>query len=240
MPLRTALSRRAALLGLTGAASAVRIPAALAAQPEAGACLLMPETVEGPFYVDPHLVRADIREDRTGLPLALRLRVIESGPCTPLSRARVDVWHADAQGLYSGYDGQGDSRRISTRGQAFLRGTQFSDGEGWAGFQTVYPGWYAGRATHVHFKVFLDTRTLVTGQMYLPDATNAEVYGTDPAYGGRDTKRRITNGQDGIARSDDPRQVGVAAVERTDGGLRATLTVGVDRNARTKSRFWPF
>jgi hypothetical protein len=32
----------------------------------------------------------------------------------------------------------------------------------------------------------------------------------------------------------------VAAVERTDEGLRATLTVGVDRNARTKSRFWPF
>ncbi|MCJ2083139.1 intradiol ring-cleavage dioxygenase [Methylobacterium sp. J-090] len=240
MSFRTALSRRAALLGLTGAATALRVPAAMAAEPEGSACLLMPETVEGPFYVDPHLLRADIREDSAGLPLALRLRVIEAGPCTALSQVRVDVWHADAQGLYSGYDGQGDSRRVSTKTRTFLRGTQFSDGEGWAEFRTIYPGWYAGRATHVHFKVFVDTRSLVTGQMYFPDATSAEVYGTDAAYGGRDTARRITNGQDGIARVDDRRQIGVAAIERTDEGLRATLTIGVDRRARARSRLWPF
>ncbi|MGE7157141.1 hypothetical protein ACQKJ1_25815 [Methylorubrum rhodesianum] len=83
--------------------------------------------------------------------MRLRLRVIEAGPCTPVAGARVDVWHSDARGLYSGYPGQGDDRAVDTSGQTFLRGTQMTDEGGWVSFETIYPGWYAGRATHIHF-----------------------------------------------------------------------------------------
>ncbi|SFM72163.1 Dioxygenase [Methylobacterium pseudosasicola] len=103
-------------------------------------CVLTPQSIEGPFYVDPKLVRIDITEGRDGIPLRLRLRVIHAGPCTPVADARIDIWHCDARGLYSGYPGQGDDRSIDTSGQTFLRGTQTTDSEGCATFDTIYPG----------------------------------------------------------------------------------------------------
>lgn len=230
MTIRPGLSRRAALLGLSAAPSVVLAASrnAGAASPEPGACLLTPQSIEGPFYLDPRLVRSELAEGRPGVPLRLDLRIVEAGACTPLRGARVDVWHADAQGLYSGYDGQGDRRRISTVGQSFLRGTQASDGAGAVAFETLYPGWYPGRATHVHFKVFVDSRTLVTGQMYFPDETNEAVYRTEAAYGNRLFKRDTLNATDVFARSEDPRRIGFCTMRREGGGYVASLTVGVD------------
>ena len=74
--------------------------AALAAIP-AGSCTLMPQSVEGPYYLDPKLIRADVTEGHAGLPLALKLRVV-GADCAPLSNARVDLWHCDPRGVYSG------------------------------------------------------------------------------------------------------------------------------------------
>ena len=229
MTQRPALSRRAALVGFSAAPSLVIATArgAFAAPPQPSTCLLTPQSIEGPFYLDPRLVRPDLTEGRPGVPLRLDLRIVEAGACTPLRGARVDVWHADAQGLYSGYDGQGDRRRISTVGQTFLRGTQVSDGLGAVAFQTLYPGWYPGRATHVHFKVFVDSRTLVTGQMYFPDEINEAVYRTEAAYGNRLFKRDTLNATDVFARSEDPRRLGFCTMRREGGGYVASLTIRV-------------
>ena len=171
------LSRRAAFAALSvPAVSALASAARAAPLGDASGfrdvCFLTPQSIEGPFYLDPRLVRAQIAEGRTGVPLRVDLRVIDGATCKPSERARVDIWHADAQGIYSGYQGQGDKQDISTVGQKFLRGTQFTNGEGAVRFETIYPGWYTGRATHIHFKVLLDDRNVLTGQMYFPDAVN--------------------------------------------------------------------
>jgi protocatechuate 3,4-dioxygenase beta subunit len=70
---------------------------------ESSPCVLIAEQEQGPFYVDHMLVRSRIAEDRKGVPLRLRLVVMDSRSCTPLQGAAVDLWHCDAMGLYSGY-----------------------------------------------------------------------------------------------------------------------------------------
>ncbi|MGE3066806.1 MAG: intradiol ring-cleavage dioxygenase, partial [Hyphomicrobiaceae bacterium] len=222
-----------------GLASMAAEPAAAettpALQPQ-GVCTLFPQAVEGPYYFDPHLVRGDITEGRPGLPMRLDLRVIESGSCRPIAGARVDVWHADAGGIYSGYAGQGDARSVSTKGQVYLRGTQMTDGNGAVAFTSIYPGWYPGRTPHVHVKVFLDTRTLVTGQVYFPDALSARIYRERQPYAGRPVPD-TTNATDGIFRSGQRDGGGIvfAVLDQPD-LLVASLTLAVDRSGAAARR----
>jgi protocatechuate 3,4-dioxygenase beta subunit len=129
------LSRRAAFAALSVPAVSALTGAARAAPPaDAGGfrdvCLLTPQSIEGPFYLDPRLVRTEIADGRPGVPLRVDLRVIDGATCKPSERARVDIWHADAQGIYSGYEGQGDKQDLSTVGisssrPAHLRASQF-------------------------------------------------------------------------------------------------------------------
>lgn len=156
-------------------------------------CVLTPEAVQGPFYFDPNLVRADISEGKQGAALKLTLQVVNATDCAKLTQARVDVWQADGLGAYSGYS---DQETGSTLGETFLRGTQFTDADGQANFQTIYPGWYPGRTPHIHFKVFLDAKTLVTGQLYFPDAVTDRIYTTVQPYPQRQAKRDTENGTD--------------------------------------------
>ena len=113
--------------------------------------------------------------------------------CKPLPDARVDIWHADASGIYSGYRGQPGN--ISTEGETFMRGTQFADANGIVEFRTVYPGWYPGRTTHIHFKVFLDQASVLTGQIFFPDEVSDQVYATVAPYNERSARRDTTNEQ---------------------------------------------
>src|SRR5664279_56815 len=91
------------------------------------ACILTPQAEPGPYYIDPKLVRTDIRDGKAGVPLTLRIQVIEAGPCTPITAARVDIWHCDARGIYSAFPGQGDTHNLDTTNATFLRGTQMAD-----------------------------------------------------------------------------------------------------------------
>lgn len=207
-----------------------------AAEQPAGICTLLPQAVEGPFYFDPKLMRADIAEGHPGAPLRLELRLIETGPCTPLANARVDVWHADATGIYSGYAGQGRNREISTKGQTYLRGTQMTDADGRVTFMSVYPGWYPGRTPHIHIKVFLDDKSLLTGQIYFPDDFSARVYASRAPYNARsaqDTK----NEADGIFRDGKREGGGTVLAMGEDGDIIvATLLIGVDRSGEAAAR----
>jgi protocatechuate 3,4-dioxygenase beta subunit len=120
-------------------------------------CVVRPEQMEGPYFVDERLNRSDIRSDPTrglvkpGTPLALTLQLsrLNAGDCQPLAGTQVDIWHCDAQGIYSDVQ----DPEFNTIGQKFLRGYQITDVRGEVRFVTVYPGWYPGRTVHIHFKI---------------------------------------------------------------------------------------
>jgi hypothetical protein len=164
------------------------------------------------------------------VPLKLVLQVTDGTTCQPIVGARVDVWHCDATGQYSGYDGQGDGREISTKGEKFLRGTQITGSGGEAEFTTIYPGWYRGRTTHIHFKVLLDEKAMLTGQMYFPDALSEYIFTNIAPYNTRSGKRDTLNGTDFIAGADGDHISFVNVREEADTYV-ATLVIGVDRNA---------
>ena len=148
----TRRTRREALLAVGGlgagavALQAARAGAIFAPEPAAAAasCVLAPEVTEGPYWIANHLTRRDIAEGKAGIPLSLHLTVVDATTCRPIKGADVEIWHADAQGVYSGV--QGNSGR-------FLRGHQRSDANGRVVFHTIYPGWYRGRTPHIHLKV---------------------------------------------------------------------------------------
>ena len=166
------------------------------------ACVVRPAQTEGPYFVDEKLNRSDIRIDpsdnstRPGVPLRLEFQVsrIAAGACAPLSGAIVDVWHCDAAGVYSDVrDG-----RFDARGKKFLRGYQQTNREGVAAFQTIYPGWYEGRAVHIHFKIRAAAAGArmheFTSQLYFDEAVSDQVFKLSPYNGKRG--RRVTNDVD--------------------------------------------
>jgi protocatechuate 3,4-dioxygenase beta subunit len=151
-------------------------------------CELTPEQTEGPYYLEDALVRRNVTEGRPGAPLWLTLRVTDASACAPISGAVVEIWHADANGNYSGYNG--------FEGQTFMRGQQVVGDAGVATFRTVYPGWYTGRTVHIHVKVHVGGNTAHTGQLYFDDAFTDAVYTRSP-YAQRGT-RDTRNANDGI------------------------------------------
>lgn len=228
------ISRRTALTGLAAvpAGFGLSSPTRADARPDEGrqivpSCVLTPQSVEGPFYFDPALSRSDITEGRAGVPLALRFVVVEAGRCRPLAGARIDIWHASAEGLYSGYARQGDDGTTDTTGGTFLRGTRVASEHGEALFSTIYPGWYRGRTTHIHFMVLVDQRNILTGQMYFPDALNAYIYANVEPYKDRTAKRDTFNSTDGIARMDKIHG-GYCDIKEEPDRYLATLTVAAD------------
>lgn len=234
----TGISRRGALAGLAGSAAFLTgdRKATAAGPPETVApaasnvCRMTPRMVEGPFYFDPALVREDVTEGRPGVPLKLVLQVTDGATCRPIPEARVDVWHCDATGQYSGYDRQGDDRSISTKNEKFLRGTQMTGPTGEVTFKTIYPGWYRGRTTHIHFKVLLDETAMLTGQMYFPDALSEYIFTTVAPYTERTARRDTLNSTDWIAGADGDHISFVSVREEADTYV-ATLVIGVDRVA---------
>ena len=170
----------------------------------ASTCVVKPEQTEGLYYVDTQLNRSDIREDREGVPLDLTFNVsrVDQGDvsaCGPLAGALVDIWHCDALGEYSGVEDNaaGD---FDTRGETFLRGYQVTDENGTARFTTIYPGWYRGRAVHIHFMIRDSPESEqgyeFTSQLYFDDALTDEVQSQGP-YAEKG-QRDLRNADDGI------------------------------------------
>ena len=227
------LTRRDALrIGATAGAAALLPSEVFAAKagslmPGAAACILTPELDEGPFYFDPKLERSDIRDGHAGAPLRLLLQVVDAGNCTPLSGARVDVWHCDAGGMYSGEEEQGDDQATSTLGQSFLRGFQRTDKEGLVTFDTIYPGWYRGRTTHIHFKVVLGEGKVATSQLFFPDGLSEFIYGNVGPYARRKARRDTFNTTDGIARSAGADHPTFGAVKEEADRYLVTLVIGI-------------
>jgi protocatechuate 3,4-dioxygenase beta subunit len=212
-PVGRLMGRREVLTAL-GAAGAALLAgfsprpgrAAGAASPAPASCLVTPEQMEGPYFVDERLNRSDIRSDpadgsiKAGLPIKLRLRVlsVSRGGCSPVAGAAVDIWHCDAAGVYSDARDPG----FNTIGKKFLRGYQRTDAEGNVAFTTIYPGWYEGRTVHIHFKVRAAARSgrnyEFTSQFYFEDSITDRIHALSP-YAARGP-RGVRNAGDGIFR----------------------------------------
>jgi protocatechuate 3,4-dioxygenase beta subunit len=219
--------RRQALAAASGLALALALPRAFA---QAASCTVTPDSGEGPFYFDPALVRSDVTSGRPGVPLDVAFQITRARDCAPLRGARLDLWQADALGLYSGYERQEGVGGISIApavGATFLRGTQVADADGWVRFKTVYPSWYGGRTPHIHFKVFVAARERLAGQAFFEDEVNAEIFEKQDPYREHFRKRKAFNNNDPFIDADHDGHVdGVFwEIERYDSGSMAAKTV---------------
>jgi protocatechuate 3,4-dioxygenase beta subunit len=198
---RSALLKSAAGVGIAAAFGA-RVVDALGADVAAGGtCVLAPEVTEGPYWIENSFTRRDIREGKPGLPLELSFTIVNARTCKPIKGADVEIWHCDASGQYSGFDGGSGSggpgggppggQGTPTTSTRYLRGHQKSDASGKATFLTVFPGWYPGRTPHIHMKVHVGSagRVVHTGQVFFNEAITAEVYRQPPysSHGEPDT-----------------------------------------------------
>jgi protocatechuate 3,4-dioxygenase beta subunit len=169
---------------------------------------------EGPYYVPSEAVRRNITEGRPGARLRLHLTVVDASSCKPVKGAAVDIWHADASGTYSGVQGNAGT---------FMRGIQRTDRNGLALFDTVYPGWYRGRAVHIHVKVHVGGNVVHTGQLFFEDALTAKVYEAAPykSRGNPDT----TDATDSIYRNGGSKSL--LDVAKTGTGYLGSIVMGV-------------
>lgn len=243
------LTRRALLIG--GAA-------ALGFQPlraSAPVCSLVSEQEEGPFYVDHAAVRRDITEGKPGVPLKLRLAVVDATKCSPLPKVALDIWHCDSVGVYSAYDNQlgpppgpppergdfgpgrgpgGPPPRRSTNATRFFRGIQVTDAKGFVEFETVYPGWYQGRTIHIHVKAHVDGRVCHTGQLFPPEDVSEEIAKLQPYAQHRNVHRTLQT-EDHVF-TEQHGSTGLLTLERltprsNTGGFLATAALALDPEA---------
>jgi protocatechuate 3,4-dioxygenase beta subunit len=216
----------AAASASTSASAAATAAASAAIATSLPSCVVAPELTEGPYYVDVELERSDIRTNTAdgvaseGAPLTIEWLVSQAdgSACMPMEGAIVDVWHCDALGVYS--DVQGNTGN-------FLRGFQRTDADGKATIQTIYPGWYQGRAVHIHFKIRTDPDATAgfefTSQLFFDDDLSRSVYasGVYAQKGAQDTP----NAQDGIY--DQSGGATLLAVTKEGDGYKASFPIAV-------------
>ncbi|KAF2018155.1 protocatechuate 3,4-dioxygenase beta subunit [Aaosphaeria arxii CBS 175.79] len=125
-------------------------------------CVLTPETTQGPYWVSGELIRQDIHENQEGVPLTLDIQIIDTNTCEPVPKAYLEIWHCNSTGVYSGVNanGNGNTNDTSNLDKTFMRGVQLSDDSGVVTFNTLFPGHYTGRATHIHVMSHLNATTL--------------------------------------------------------------------------------
>ncbi|UJR11540.1 hypothetical protein I4U23_015720 [Adineta vaga] len=239
-------------------------------------CLLMPQATEGPYYWNATYNRPNITENRPGIRFTLHITVIEVGTCQPIPRAAVDIWHCDAIGLYShfinaslgagplpgmngtrppgpppGTNGTRPPRppgggNRNTDNTTFLRGLQVTNDDGKATFYTIYPGWYVGRATHIHIKVHINGTyvdesgvytggyTSHTGQLFFDDLFTDQVGSLLPYISHNVT--RVRNNIDGIfnGQGGNSSVLSVNFIEQNlgfDGGVIASIILGINSSS---------
>jgi protocatechuate 3,4-dioxygenase beta subunit len=221
----TTLRRREALIAfgagvgaLTGIKGLRELTTATPEALAASSCVLQREVTEGPYYLDLDLVRRNIKGDRRGAPLTLRFVVVDASTCKPVPGAKVEIWHADASGNYSGVAGESGN---------YLRGIQTADSAGRVRFESIFPGWYRGRTPHIHMKVFVGGDEVHTGQVFFRQAVQRTVYrqGVYASRGLADT----TNASDNIYSSAGDRAIMSLKRKssRISSGYTGRLTIGV-------------
>jgi protocatechuate 3,4-dioxygenase beta subunit len=182
------------LTGLAGAATLIPFKKVVTSDVISGiadVCVLIPTETAGPFPLDlsdnSFFFRQDVREDRTGVQLNLKMKILGLDNCEPMQNVRVHIWHCDKDGQYSGYQGQ--------EGLTYLRGWQMTDANGEVEFITILPGWYPGRVCHIHFQVYVSSMYAAISQLTFDVEAKNNIYALNPSI--------YTNGIDPVLPSED-------------------------------------
>ena len=225
------MGRREALAAMGAASAAIALgcgdsPASPSAATSSGstpttstnaACAVTPTETVGPYPSLTDMFRSDIRESKQGTQLTLTIKVVTvSGGCTPVSGANVEIWHVDAAGNYSQYGTQTT--------QTYLRGIQTTNANGEVTFVTIYPGWYQGRATHIHVEVTINGVSRKVTQMAFPETVNNTVHASG-VYLSRGTNP-MSNSADGIFADSLSSEI-VTPAGSPASGYTATFQVGI-------------
>ncbi|MEY9841168.1 intradiol ring-cleavage dioxygenase [Streptacidiphilus sp. EB103A] len=260
-------------LGIAGCGKSTGTTAAASASASvspATAALLTVEEMEGPYYLDYELFRQNITEGKQGIPLSLQLDVIDALTGKALSGAAVEVWQCDSMGVYSGYTKNGSSygnlpsgmpstmpsvmpsggfgslggHQKATDKLTYLRGSQMSDSTGRVRFQTIFPGWYSGRALHIHTKVHVSGRHTATGytgghvchtgQLFFAETTADKVQGL-PQYVKNKATRTLLDQDHIYQAAGSGTRAGLLDLRQVDDndvskGIVASLSLGVDQS----------
>jgi len=196
-------------------------------------CTLIPTETAGPFPLDltasTTFFRTDIREGKTGVPLNLKLKIIGADNCLPMQNLRVNIWHCDKDGLYSGYNQPNNSDQA---GLTYLRGYQFTNANGEAEFITIFPGWYRGRICHIHFQVYVSSSYAAISQLTFDVTTKQAIYEANPTLytKGSDPK---TLASDNVFADGYAYQMATLTPNTTTGGYDAYLEVTIQGSGIT-------
>jgi protocatechuate 3,4-dioxygenase beta subunit len=235
------------------------------AQAAARCATLTPELTEGPYWVNTMLRRADVRANTStaktlpgvvqqGVALKLAINVLDAGNgCKPLNGVAVDIWHANAHGVYSDESSQqagGGTTGGDTSGQNFLRGYQVTGKDagltgsvvaGQVGFTTIWPGWYTGRAIHIHVRVrkLSSSGATIAGyttQIFFSDADNDRVLTRAAPYRARlPQKDPTTDENDSVLRSSDDATNIVSVTGDRSTGFAATFNIALKESQASAS-----
>ena len=197
-----------------------------------GSCVLIPNETQGPYQLDlssdPGMFRQDITEGNTGTPMELTLTVVNiNDNCEPLPDVRVDIWHCNKDGYYSGFNNQpGYLGTQNHAGETFFRGIQITDVNGQVRFTTVYPGWYPGRVTHIHFQVFLNSVLAATSQMAFDETITTAVYNS-ALYSAHGQNPTTNNSDNVFSDANNTQYQMLNLVSNGLGGYDGSLVIGI-------------
>lgn len=193
-------------------------------------CTVTDTETDGPYPLynsrGSAIQRVDITDGKTGLPLDMVITIRNvNDNCNVLANARVDVWHCDKDGYYSGYSNSGYLGTQNNSSLVFCRGLQYTDSNGQVNFKTIYPGWYTGRVTHIHAQVYAGSSLKLTTQIAFPDAINTAVYNTSlySAHG----QNAMTNANDNIIMDSLDNELATVTANSTTGGYDLVHTIYV-------------
>ncbi|KAE9401320.1 aromatic compound dioxygenase [Gymnopus androsaceus JB14] len=208
-------------------------------------CVLAPELMEGPYYINNEMIRNNLIEDQAGIRLTLDVAVIDVTTCEPMEDVLVEIWAANATGIYSHGNFPGATLQ---RNETFLRGGYPTGPDGLAELVTIYPGFYARRTAHVHAMIHMnwdksENGTFVSssgsvlhiGQFFFQEEWNDKVYATSPYT--ENTNKRTYNDEDKTVDDSEDADgnsafidLHLAGEDITD-GLIGFITVGVNPQA---------
>lgn len=201
-------------------------------------CVLTPEGTEGPYYLPYHLLRSDIREDRTGLPFKIKFTITDVNKCEPLQNVTIDIWQADGLGIYSSYTKNSPTNvpksvlhANTTDNSTFLRGIQLTNSKGEVEFMTLFPGQYAFRTPHIHLQAHVNGTTVHVAQLYFENRLNNQVARLSPYK--QHIKKEIHNEDDYIFMRDNGDATIIRNIKPLDGkrlsrGLKGEMIIAIN------------
>ena len=148
-------------------------------------CAVLNMTTAGPCTTATTMVRQDVSEGFTGLPIRLALRLVSKTGCVPIAGATIEIWHTNAKGVYSGITPNPQlcyGADPSAANNTSMRGSQITDANGDVAFHTCFPGWYSGRAIHIHFRVYVNGTITETSQLFFAETLTTQIFAQHVDY----------------------------------------------------------